>query len=160
MGWLMAAWAVIGPVIIVLQMRRRQRYGGFGRVPPPPASPLPASPLTASPPPASPPPASPLPSSAPGADDVFSARGGAWLNGWNVTWPGATLRVTRDGAELDVWGADLIRISRAEVTSLHWVPGYRPGVGLKFRTESGRLDKVTFWFLGRRPDRLRELGWF
>jgi hypothetical protein len=89
----------------------------------------------------------------------FTLRGGARVNGFNVTWPMATLRIGRSQAELDVPGVDLIRIARGEVTGVRWIR--RPlGLGIRFRTGSGRLDEVTFWSVRPAAKRMRELGWF
>jgi hypothetical protein len=91
---------------------------------------------------------------------VVSVRGGAWVNGINVTWPGATLRVGPDAAELTAFGCPAILIRRAEVTGLRW--RRTPlGRGVQFRTATGRLDRVTFWPMVARglADRMSELGW-
>ena len=128
--------ACLAVTVVVLGIRRRERTGGFGRVPPP-ARAAGAAIET-------------------GYDLVL--RGGAWVNGYNVSWPMATLRIGRTQAELDVSGIDLIRVSREEVTGVRFLR--RPlGVGIRFRSDSGRLDRVTFWSLRPAAKRLRDLGW-
>ncbi len=121
---------------------RRQRTGGLGHVPP--------GDIDSTPP----------RTFAEGSDDCLVLRGGAWVNGVNVTWPLATLRIDPDQAELEVFGTTPVRISRAEVVGLRWVQGLTAR-GLKFRTASGRLDKMTFWVFSRRTtaERLSRLGW-
>ena len=133
----LVAGACLAVTVVVLGVRRRERTGGLGRVPPPgPQTAVPAA-----------------------EEPAFTLRGGAWVNGFNVSWPMATLRVGRSHAELDVPGVELIRVARAEVTGVRWIR--RPlGLGIKFRTESGRLDKVTFWSVRPAAKRMRELGWF
>jgi hypothetical protein len=122
---------------VILGVLRREKTGGIGRVPPPHPAALAAL-----------------------ADEDYDLvlRGGAWVNGINVTWPSASLLISSDQIELRAYAVEPIRIARAEVTALRWVPGPF-GRGLKFRTDSGRLDKVTFWPLGRASRSLRELGW-
>jgi hypothetical protein len=85
-------------------------------------------------------------------------RGGAWVNGVNVTWPFASLLVSRTQAELRVYAVEPIHIARTEVIGLRWAHGPL-GKGIKFRTDSGRLDKVTVWPLGKAKRPLDELGW-
>jgi hypothetical protein len=51
-----------------------------------------------------------------------------------------------------------ILIARAEVTGVRRVRGPFSR-GVKFRTESGRLDKVSFWPVGKAAQQLTELGW-
>jgi hypothetical protein len=75
-----------------------------------------------------------------------------------VTWPFASLLVSRGQAELRVHALEPIRIARAEVTGLRRVRGPFSR-GFKFRTASGRLDKVTFWARGKSGKQLAELGW-
>ena len=111
-----------------------------------------------------PPPAKPIPAPTP----LLVLRGMAMVNGIGQRrGPWATLTLDRDQAELMCPGADLVRISRAEVTGLRWTPA-GAGRKVRFETESGRLDKVTFWpWLGFRfqshgPSaryQMHELGW-
>ena len=135
-GVALVAGAGLAVTLIVLGVRRRERTGGFGHVPPPgPGAAVPAA-----------------------EEYEFTLRGGAWVNGFNVSWPMATLRIGRSQAELDVPGVELIRVARGEVTGVRWIR--RPlGLGIRFRTESGRLDKVTFWSVRPAAKRMRELGW-
>ncbi|WIX91783.1 hypothetical protein [Amycolatopsis sp. DG1A-15b] len=85
-------------------------------------------------------------------------RGGARVNGMGATWPFASLLVSRDQIELRVQILMPIRIARAEVIGLRRVRGLF-SYGFKFRTESGRLDKVSFWLPGKAAHQLAELGW-
>jgi hypothetical protein len=85
-------------------------------------------------------------------------RGGAIVNGVSATWPFAGLLVSRDQIELRVGVLVPIRIARAEVTGVRRVRGLFSR-GVKFRTESGRLDKVSFWAGGKAAKQLAELGW-
>jgi hypothetical protein len=91
---------------------------------------------------------------------VITVRGGAWVNGINLTWPSATLRVGPDAVELTAYACVPILIRRSEVTGLHRRRGLF-GHGLQFRTATGRLDRVTFWPMSDRglADRMRQLGW-
>jgi len=87
-------------------------------------------------------------------------RGGARVNGLYVSWPLATLLVGPDQAELRLWSvAEPIRIARGEVTGLRWVRPGPTGPGLKFRTRSGRLDRVTVWLGWQARAKLAALGW-
>jgi len=85
-------------------------------------------------------------------------RGGARVSGVSATWPFASLLVSRDQIELRVQVLVPIRIARAEVTGLCRVRGLFSR-GVKFRTESGRLDEVSFWPVGKAVKQLAELGW-
>lgn len=85
-------------------------------------------------------------------------RGGAWVNGISVTWPFARLLVGRNQFELRVRSLVPIRIARAEVTGLRRVR-WLFGRGVKFQTESGRLDKVTFWLPRKAMEQWDQLGW-
>jgi len=140
-GVALAAFGCISVTVVVVGIRRREKTGGLGRVPPP--DPAQAGRIIAM------------------ADEDYDLvlRGGAWVNGVNVTWPYASLLVSPAQAELRVYAvAEPIRIGRSEVVGLRWM--HTPlGVGLKFRTESGRLDKVTVWLLGKTKKRLDDLGW-
>ncbi|MDT7803187.1 MAG: hypothetical protein QOI78_6620 [Actinomycetota bacterium] len=120
--------------------RRREKYGGLGQVPPP--APEYARRITAL------------------RDEDYDLvlRGGAWVNGISMTWPLASLLVSRNQIELRAQILMPIRIARAEVTGVHRVRGPFSR-GFKFRTESGRLDKVSFWPVGKAADQLAELGW-
>jgi hypothetical protein len=42
---------------------------------------------------------------------------------------------------------------------MRWIPGGFSGRGLRFGTESGRLNKVTIWVSWKAQPKLRELGW-
>ena len=93
-------------------------------------------------------------------DYQLELRGGARVNGLSVSWPLATLLIGREQAELRVWGgAGPIQIPRTEVTGLSWVGVGPLGPGLKFRTESGRLDRVTVWAGWKARTKLDQLGW-
>ncbi|GAA0578180.1 hypothetical protein GCM10010172_73770 [Paractinoplanes ferrugineus] len=141
MGLVLLAFGLVSMTVLLVGVRRRERTGGLGRVPPPDA--VRAGEFAARP--------------DSGYDLVL--RCGAWANGVNVSWPLATLLVSPDQAELRVWSApEPIRVARGEVTGLHEVAG-RWSRGLKFRTESGRLDKVTVWAGRDTVARMRELGW-
>jgi hypothetical protein len=125
---------------VFFESRRREKTGGVGQVPPP--APEHARQVAAL------------------RDEDYDLvlRGGAWVNGVNVTWPFASLLVSRNQIELRVWVLVPIRIARAEVTGIRRVRGPF-GRGFKFRTESGRLDKVTFWPGAKAAKQLAELGW-
>ncbi|OXM64169.1 hypothetical protein [Amycolatopsis vastitatis] len=121
--------------------RWREKTGGLGQVPPP--APEHARRITA----------------LRDEDYDFVLRGGAIVNGVSATWPFAILLVSRDQIELRVRILVPIRIARAEVTGVRRVRGLS-GRGFKFRTESGRLDKVSFWPVGKAGKQLAELGWY
>jgi hypothetical protein len=141
MGILLLAFGCVALTMTLVGIRRRQRTGGLGSVPPP--DPRYAGGLAA------------LPDS--GYDLILPC--GAWANGVNVTRPYAQLLVSPLQAELRVFGATgPIRIARGEVTGLRRVRGPF-SVGLKFRTESGRLDKVTVWAGRDAAAKLGRLGW-
>lgn len=137
--FLLALCALLVTTVFVAA-RWREKTGGLGQVPPP--SPEHARRITAL------------------RDEDYDLvlRGGAWVNGVNVTWPFASLLVSRNQIELRVWVLVPIRIARAEVTGIRRVRGPFSR-GLKFRTESGRLDKVSFWPVGKAAKQLAELGW-
>jgi hypothetical protein len=128
---------VIPMFAVIIGARNAARRGGIGQVPPDAPGP-PFDPAAAN----------------------LTVRGGAWVNGVNVTWPGATLRIGRDAAELTAFACPPVVIRRAEATALRWRRGLF-GRGLQFRTATGRLDRVTFWPVFDRtlPARLRHLGW-
>jgi len=137
MGLVMLAFGALSVASLIFWVRRTQKHGGLGAVPPPdPAYPV-------------------------GAGDYeLELRGGARVNGLNVSWPMATLLVGRDQAELQVFGSIApIRIARGEVTAVGWTGPGPMGPGLKFRTESGRLDRVTVWVGWKSRQKLEELGW-
>lgn len=121
-------------------IRRRGKTGGLGQVPP--SAPEYTRRVTAL------------------RDEDYDLilRGGAWVNGVNVTWPFASLLVSRNQIELRVRVLVPIQITRAEVTGVRRVRGPFSR-GLKFRTASGRLDKVTFWPVGKATKQLAGLGW-
>lgn len=127
-------------VMLIIRFRWPEKFEGFGRVPPP--DPAHAHRFAAL------------------RDEHYDLvlRGEAWVNHRWVTWPLASLLVSRDQAELRVRGVEPIRIARAEVTGLWWV-GAPFGRGLKFDTASGRLDKLTVWPRGEAEKQLAELGW-
>jgi len=136
MGIVLLGFGAITLTAMFVSLRRARAHGGFGRVP------------------------SPDPAHAPQKDDYqLELKCGARVNGLNVSWPLATLLVSRKQAELQVWATEPIRITRDEVTGLRWVGAGLYGPGLKFRTESGRLDKVTVWVSWKVPAKLGELGW-
>ncbi|WP_328456963.1 hypothetical protein [Amycolatopsis sp. NBC_00438] len=136
---LLAICALVATTVFV-GVRRREKTGGLGQVPPP--APEYARRITAL------------------RDEDYDLvlRGGAWVNGINVTWPFASLLISRNQIELRVQVLMPIRIARAEVTGLRRVRGPFSR-GFKFRTASGRLDKVTFWPVGKAGNQLTELGW-
>ncbi|MFG1644077.1 hypothetical protein ACGFMK_27650 [Amycolatopsis sp. NPDC049252] len=120
--------------------RGREKSGGLGQVPP--AAPEYARRITAL------------------RDEDYDLvlRSGAWVNGVSVTWPFASLLVSRNQIELRVQVLMPIRITRAEVTGLRRVRGpFSRGFG--FRTASGRWDEVSFWPVGKAAKQLAELGW-
>ncbi|EOD68628.1 hypothetical protein [Amycolatopsis vancoresmycina] len=139
-GIALLAFGASAVIMLIIRFRWPEKFSGFGRVPPP--GPAHAGRFAAL------------------RDEDYDLvlRGEVRVNHRYVTWPPASLLVSRDQAELRVKGAEPIRISRAEVTGLWWVrsPFRR---GLKFRTASGRLDKVTIWPRGQAESRLAELGW-
>ncbi|MGW4526392.1 hypothetical protein [Amycolatopsis sp. NPDC004378] len=136
--WLAICVLLVTTVFVVY--RRREKTGGLGQVPPP--VPEHARQIAAL------------------RDEDYDLvlRGGAWVNGVNVTWPFAELLVSRNQIELRVRALVPIRIARAEVTGVRRVRGPFSR-GFKFRTDSGRLDKVTFWPTGKAAKQLAELGW-
>ena len=119
-GWF-AAGTVAALLFTAALWAWRARSGGLGRVPGP----------------------TPAPADRPTGTAVVALRGGAWINGVNVTWPFATLTVHESHAELRALLTPPVTIDRSEVIELVW--RRFPGRGLRFRTESGRLDRVTFW---------------
>ena len=94
-----------------------------------------------------------------GSDRVVF-RGGAWVNGINVSWPFVVLTVDSLQAELRAPLMSPIRILRSEVVALQWSRGIF-GEGIKFQTESGRLDRITFWPVSEAVVKLglTRLGW-
>jgi hypothetical protein len=120
--------------------RWREKTGGVGQVPPP--APEYARRITAL------------------RDEDYDLvlRGGAWVNGINVTWPFVSLLVSRGQVELRVYSLMPIRIARAEAIGVRQMRGLFSR-GFKFQTESGRLDKVIFWLPRRARKQLAELGW-
>ncbi|GLY41874.1 hypothetical protein Amsp01_078970 [Amycolatopsis sp. NBRC 101858] len=141
MGIVLLAFGALSVASVIVGVRRREKTGGLGRVPPP--DPQYACRIVAL------------------RDEDYDVvlRGGAWVNGVNVTRPLASLLVSRDQVELRVSSVVSIRIARAEVTGVRRVRGPFSR-GFKFRTESGRLDKVTLWFQGKAAKQLAELGWY
>lgn len=137
---LLAICALLATTTVFVGIRRQEKAGGLGGVLPP--APEYARRITAL------------------RDEDYDLvlRGGARVNGITVTWPFASLLVSRNQIELRVRVLVPIRIARAEVTGVRRVraPFSR---GYKFRTESGRLDKVSFWPVGKAAKQLAELGW-
>jgi hypothetical protein len=125
---------------VFVGIRRREKTGGLGQVPPP--APEHERQIAA----------------LQDEDYDLVLRGGAIVNGVSATWPFASLLVSRDQIELRVKVLVPIRIARAEVTGVRRVRGLYSR-GFKFRTESGRLDKVSFWPVGKAAKQLAELGW-
>ena len=130
MGTVLLAFGAVSLTVTIAGVLRREKTGGFGSVRPPDEAF--AGQIVAM----------------PDEDYDLVLRTGAWVNGFHVTKPLASLLVSPGQAELRVYGLAPIRIARAEVTGLQRVHGLF-SAGLKFRTESGRLDRVTVW-AGRR----------
>jgi hypothetical protein len=138
MGLVLLAFGALSLTSVIFWVWRTAKKGGLGGVPP--AEPAHAAQVS--------------------GDYQLELRGGARVNGLNVSWPLATLLVSPQQAELRVWGAlEPIRIIRTEVTGLNWVGIGPMGPGLKFRTESGRLNQVTVWVGWKAPAKLDKLGW-
>ena len=140
MGIVLRAICVLLVTTVFVGIRRREKTGGIGQVPPP--APEYARRITA----------------LQDEDYDLVLRGGAIVNGVSATWPFAGLLVSRNQIELRVGVLMPIRIARAEVTGVCRVRGPF-GRGFKFRTASGRLDKVSFWPVGKAAKQLAELGW-
>jgi hypothetical protein len=140
MGIVLLAICALLVTTVFVGARWREKTGGLGQVPPP--APEYARRTTAL------------------RDEDYDLvlRGGAIVNGVSATWPFAILLVSRDQIELRVGILVPIRIARAEVTGVRRVRGLSSR-GFKFRTESGRLDKVSFWRGGKAAKQLAELGW-
>ena len=140
MGIILLAICALLVTTVFVGARWREKTGGLGQVPPP--DPEYARQIAVL------------------RDEDYDLvlRGGAWVNGINVTWPFASLLVSRSQIELRVYAVVPIRIVRAEVTGVRRVRGPFSR-GFKFRTESGRLDKVSFWPVGKAAKQLAELGW-
>ncbi len=140
MGVVLPAICALLVTTVFVGSRWREKTGGLGQVPPP--APEYARRISAL------------------RDEDYDLvlRGGAWVNGMSATWPFAGLLVSRNQIELRVQVLVPIRIARAEVTGLRRVRGLFSR-GFKFRTESGRLDKVTVWPVGKAGEQLAELGW-
>ena len=100
-----------------------------------------------------------LPTRIPAPSPDLVLRGGARVNGIHASWPMATLVLDRERAELQCPLADVIRISRDEVAGVRWTR--RLNLGVRFGTDSGRLDKVIFWPIHPQQarDQMRALGW-
>jgi hypothetical protein len=140
MGIVLLAICAVLVTTVFVGIRWREKTGGLGQVPPP--APEYARRIAAL------------------RDEDYDLvlRGGAIVNGVSATWPFASLLVSRDQIELRVKVLVPIRIARAEVTGVRRVRGLYSR-GFKFRTESGRLDKVSFWPVGKAAKQLAELGW-
>jgi hypothetical protein len=140
-GIVLLVFGCVTTTLFIVGILRREKTGGLGRVPPP--DPVHARQITTMP---------------DGGYDL-AVTVGAWVNGINVTRPFARLLANSRQAELWVDGLEPIRIARDEVTGVRRIFSvYSPGV--KFRTDSGRLDKLTIW-PSRKAGRqlLAELGW-
>jgi hypothetical protein len=140
MGIVLLAICALLVTTVFVGARWREKTGGLGQVPPP--APEYARRIAAL------------------RDEDYDLvlRGGAIVNGVSATWPFAVLLVSRDQIELRVRVLVPIRIARAEVTGARRVRGLYSR-GFKFRTESGRLDKVSFWPVGKAAQQLAKLGW-
>jgi len=138
-GIALMVFVALGVTMAIIRFRWPEKFEGFSRVPPP--DPAHARQFAAL------------------RDEDYDLvlRGGAQVNHLKATWPFATLLVSRGQIELRVSSVEPIRIARAEVTGLWWVGLFSRG--LKFRTASGRLDKVTVWPPGEAREQLAELGW-
>ena len=138
LGIIVPAFVVLAVVMVIIRIRWPEKFRAFGRVPPP--DPAHAREFAAL------------------RDEDYDLvlKGGAQVNRLNATWPFASLLVSRGQIELRIYRTETIRITRAEVTGLWWV---RAGRGLKFRTASGRLDKVTVWPGDKIEKQLADLGW-
>ncbi|WP_328649097.1 hypothetical protein OHS58_17990 [Amycolatopsis sp. NBC_00348] len=134
-------FVAFGVMMVIARFRWPEKFEGFGRVPP--SDPAHARQFAAL------------------RDEDYDLvlRGGARVNYVNVTSPSASLLVSRAQIELRVFSVEPIWIARAEVTGLEWV-GAPFGRRLKFRTASGRLDRVTFWPPRDAEKQLAELGWY
>ncbi len=140
MGIVLLAICALLATTVFAGIRRREKTGGFGKVPPPaPEYVCRIAELQ-------------------DEDYDLVLRGGARVNGVSATWPFASLLVSRNQIELRVQVLAPIRIARAEVTGVRRVRGPFSR-GFEFRTESGRLDKVSFWPVGKAAKQLAELGW-
>ncbi|MEU0797811.1 hypothetical protein ABZ342_47760 [Amycolatopsis sp. NPDC005961] len=139
-GIALLVFGALAVVMLIIRFRWPEKFQGFGRVPPP--NPAHARQFAAL------------------RDEDYDLvlRGGASVNHLNATWPYASLLVSRSQIELRVRRVEPIRITRAEVIGLSWV-GLPFGRGLKFRTASGRLDKVTVWPPRNAEKQLADLGW-
>jgi hypothetical protein len=140
MGIVLLAICALLVTTVLVGARWREKTGGVGQVPPP--APEYARQIAAL------------------RDEDYDLvlRGGAIVNGVSATWPFASLLVSRDQIELRVRVLVPIRVARAEVTGVRRVRGPFSR-GVKFRTELGRLDKVSFWPVGKAAQQLAELGW-
>jgi hypothetical protein len=140
MGIVLLAMCALLVTTIFVASRRREKTGGVGQVPPP--APEYARRIAAL------------------RDEDYDLvlRGGAWVNGISVTWPFASLLVSRNQIELRVRVLVPIQIARTEVTGVRRVR-WLFSRGVKFQTESGRLGKVTFWLPRKAMEQLAELGW-
>jgi hypothetical protein len=135
-GFVLLIFGSCSVTFVILWVLRRERTGGLGRVPPP----------------------DPAYAAGPG-DYELEVRGSARINGLGCAWPEATLLISRDQIELRAGILDTVRVARAEVTGLRWVP-WPFGPGLKFRTESGRLNHMTIWTGRKTRAALAGLGWY
>ncbi|MEV7040385.1 hypothetical protein [Amycolatopsis sp. NPDC051061] len=141
MGIVLLAICALLVTTVFVGIRRREKTGGLGQVRPP--APEHVRRIT----------------ELRDEDYDLVLRGGARVNGVSATWPFASLLVSRTQIELRVQVLVPIRIARAEVTGVRRVRGPFSR-GVKFQTESGRLDKVSFWPVGKAAKQLAELGWY
>jgi hypothetical protein len=141
MGIVLLAICALLVTTVFVGVRRREKTGGLGQVPPP--APEHVRRIT----------------ELQDEDYDLVLRGGARVNGVGATWPFASLLVSRNQIELRVQVLVPIRIGRAEVTGVRRVRGPFSR-GVKFLTESGRLDKVSFWPVGKAAKHLAALGWY
>ena len=98
----------------------------------------------------------------PAPQPLLVLRGNAIVNGIGLRGsPMAELIVDHDHAELRCPLADVVRISRAEITALRWSKSLLSTWRLRFDTDSGRLDTVTFFPRHHRAAQheLHRLGW-
>ena len=91
--------------------------------------------------------------------DASMHRVGAWVNGVHGTWP--TYQVSVDDHCLVLRGglSGTVSVARSEVTAVEPVKAMAAS-GFQFRTETGRLDRVAVFPLGRSLlDELSTRGW-
>lgn len=94
--------------------------------------------------------------------DSAGIVGGAWVNGVSVSWPYAELQLDRAHALIRARRLRVFKdvsIDRPDVLGVELRRG--PGAGIRFKTEDGRFDRVTFWGLrrGQVVEILRRFEW-